>query len=156
MPDAVTNGLGARSRGLGLRGISLFGPMSWAGGHLGRQLQAGVSRSNSEGNPAPPSLKLAKAGFWRFRWAVKSGTRTVTVYVKQAANTTPYPSLTVRANTDIGVNSDASGTSPGGAGWVTLGPVAITPTATGAVWVELWNNLALDNSPAFFDHIVVT
>jgi hypothetical protein len=39
---------------------------------------------------------------------------------------------------------------------VTIGPASFTATSGGVVWVELWNNLSVDQSPALFDHIVTT
>jgi hypothetical protein len=93
---------------------------------------------------------------WRFRWAVKSGTRSLGINVKQAANLAPYPSVIIRANPAIGVAADVTGTSPGGTGWVNVGPVVVTPSSTGVLWVELWNNCTrLFNTPAYFDHLTL-
>jgi hypothetical protein len=94
-------------------------------------------KSTSDGDPAQPSLEMTVAGKFRFRWRVASGTRTISVKVKNPTGLSPYPILRVKANPDIGVNSDVTGTAIGGTGWQTIGPVTITPSADGAVWVEL-------------------
>ena len=154
-------------RCIGLQGINLGGGPSWDGeSSFGRVLQVGAQESLSVGYLAAPSLQLNQPGFWRFRWTVASGARTVTVFVMQAANIAPYPSLTVKANSSIGVNSDVSATSPGGTGWVQIGPVTVSPTSEGVLWVQLWNNLNLPNiigapnatigSPCYFGQITVT
>lgn len=102
--------------------------------------QALGGKDTVEGDPAQPSLRLS-AGYWAFRWTVLTGTRTISVKVKQPANLSPRPTLVVKANPEIGVNADATGTAAAGTGWVTIGPVTITPTSDGAVWVELHNNI---------------
>jgi len=149
-----------------LLSISLGGPTSYDGvSSGGRHMQAGVTQSTTQGNPSPPSLQLSQPGFWRFRWTVQSGTRTLSIMVMQSANTSPYPSLTVKANSAIGVNSDVTGTSPGGTSWVKIGPVTVSPTSEGVLWVELHNNLNLFTftvpgqtvgSPCYFGQIIAT
>jgi hypothetical protein len=140
-----------------IKGISLGMADSWRnGGSYARTLSYGVGKSTVQGDPATPSLQVDFNGFWSFRWVVASGTRTITVRVKQATNQTPYPSVIVKANAAIGVNSDATGTSAGGAGWVTIGPVTVTPTSAGVLMVELWNNSTHSKDPCYFDHIVTT
>ena len=113
-------------------------------------------KDTSEGDPAQPSLRLDAKGMWRFRWAVASGSRSVSINVKQAVNGSPRPTLVVKANPSIGVNSDVTGTAGSGTGWVTIGPVSITPSSDGAVWVELHNNYDSQvlQTPCFWDHIV--
>jgi hypothetical protein len=73
--------------------------------------------------------------------------------------------MVIRANAAIGVNVDVVGTSPGGAGWVTIGPITVIPSSDGVLTVELRNNLQTLNpartglapwSPCYFDHIVLT
>jgi hypothetical protein len=104
-------------------------------------MQLGVIQNTVDGYPSAPSIQLTIHGFWRFRWTVTPGARTISVQVKQAANSTPYPTIIVRKNASIGISADVTGTSPGGTGWVTIGPVTVTPSSEGVVWVELWNNL---------------
>jgi len=113
-------------------------------------------RDNVEGNPAQPSLKMERLGKFRFRWIVTSGARTISVNVKQAINLTPRPTLVVKANSSIGVNSDVTGTAGSGTGWVTIGPVAINPSSSGAVWVELRANYDGQTCPSYWDNVVVT
>lgn len=147
-----------------------FGPMSLLSLSLGgyntstgdgrglpRQLAIGISRSDTEGYPTPPSLCLSRPGMWRFRWAVIAGGRSITVKVKQAVNAAPYPTMVIKANAACGVLSDVVGTSPGGAGWVSIGPIVATATVDGVLWVEFWNNYNRTSfAPAYFDQIIVT
>jgi len=140
-------------------GISLGGYATRTGDgrSIPKQMTIGLSRSDVEGYPTPPSLCLALPGMWRFRWAVIPGGRSITVKVKQAVNAVPYPTMVIKANAACGVLTDVVGTSPGGAGWVSIGPIVATATVNGALWVELWNNYTLaGNAPAYFDQILVT
>jgi len=95
---------------------------------------------------------------WRFRWRVRTGARSIQVNVKQAVNISPRPSLIVKANPGIGINADVTGTAASNTGWVVIGPVNITPSSDGAVWVELWNNYDAQvyQAPCYFDHIFAT
>lgn len=136
---------------LNLDGLS----SNYSDGNFGRHMQVGVIEELVDGSPGPPCLKLAIPGFWRFRWAVASGSHTIQCDVKQVINASPRPTLVVIKNTDIGINADVIVTAGSSTGWITLGPATITPNATGAVWVELHNNYAsLSNTPCYFDHIV--
>ena len=112
----------------------------------------------TDGFPTPPSLRLDSLGKWRFRWGFSAGTRTISVSVKQVVNQSPRPSMIIKNNPSIGVASDVVTVAPSGAGWVTIGPTTITPTVTGAVWVELWNNLdsQFAATPCFWDNINTT
>lgn len=103
-------------------------------------------------------LRMDAKGMWRFRWVVASGNRTIEISVKQPVNLTPYPTLTVKANPDIGVNSDVTETSPGGAGYVTIGPASISPSSAGAVWVELKANYdgQYGTSPCYWKDVTTT
>lgn len=114
-------------------------------------------KDTTEGN-AQPSLRLDAKGVWRFRWNVASGTRTVQVDCKQALNLSPYPSLVVKANPSIGVNSDETGTAAAGSGWKTIGPVTINPSSAGSVWVELRANYdgQYGTAPCYFDNVSTT
>ena len=137
-----------------LKGIML-GPGDMSGNSpFGRGLAVGVVRSDSEGNPSTPSLAVPPGGFWRFKWGVLAGSQTISVDVKQASNTSPYPTVVVKANPAIGVSIDHTGTSTGGTGWVTIGPVTVSATSPGVLWVELHNNsTAYPAELAYFDNI---
>lgn len=155
-PTAAHEAVGL-PRCIGLKGISVLGGTSWDGiSSIGRHLQVGASESLSQGYISPPSLQLSAPGFWRFRWTVTAGTHTVSAYVMQPANLAPFPTLTVQANPAIGVNSDVTVTAPGGGGWVLMGPASITASLEGVLWVLLWNNLCVANSPAYYGQISVT
>lgn len=117
---------------------------------------AGLSKETTEGSPSQPSLKLNRHGMFRFRWTVNAGSRGISVSVKQAANVSPRPTLVVRANPEIGVNSDVTETAGSGTGWVTIGPASISPSSRGAVWVELHNNYDSQGGACYFDNIVAT
>lgn len=141
-----------------LQGISFGGPTSQAGeGTFGRNLQFGATQSLAEGSPysQTPSLQLNQPGFWRFRWSVGVGLRSVYVNAKQA-NSTQRPTITIKANSAVGLNSDVTVAAESGSDWVTIGPATFTATAAGMVWVELRNNCQTTNCPAWFDHIVTT
>lgn len=156
-PFTALRGKGGVGMAGAAKGIALGGSLGWstAGMTFGRVMQVGAIRDDTEGNPGTPSLKLTYPGFWRFRWVVRAGSRSIQVNVKQADNRSPYPSLIVKANSDVGVSSDLTTTSTGGAGWVVVGPLTFTATATGLLWVELWNNTTYEPAPCFFDHIVI-
>lgn len=140
-----------------LQGICLGCPSSIHGDDsFGRHLQVGVVKNTTDGSPAQPSLQLSIPGFWRFKWVVKAGARTITINTKQAANLTPYPSMIVRASPGV-LATDQTASSAGGTGWTTIGPISFTALADGVVWVELWNNCVQKyDTPALFDHVVVT
>lgn len=140
------------------KAINVGGLVCINGCSAGIPLVYGVTRSMVEGNPATPSIALNYASMWRFKWSVVSGTRTISVRCKQAANLNPRPSITVEANPSIGILNDVTGSAGPSTDWVDIGPVTITPTSTGAVFVKLYNNLNATSShiPTYFDHIVVT
>lgn len=137
--------------GAGLTGVkqialSLVRPMVFAAG-----------RNDSEGNPASPCLAMPYPGVFRFRWAVRAGTRSISVSVKQSLNASPRPSITVKASPGIGIASDVSASAASGTGWVTAGPAVVTPTSDGVVYVELANNTTGENDHScYFDHITTT
>jgi len=139
------------------RGIALGGPTSIYGdGTMGRHLQIGVTKNTNQGSPDAPSLELKYPGMWRFRWVVKPGSRSVSIKCKQVENLSPRPSMIVKANVNVGITTDLTSSAPSGTDWVTIGPITLTSTGTGVVWVELYNNIITQNSSVYFDHIVVT
>lgn len=143
-----------------LRGISLGGPTCVdCDGTFGRHLTPGVTQSMSDGNPSAPCLKLEFPSFWRFRWVVKAGSRTVSVNAKQTGTiltSSLRPTVVVKANPNIGLNADISGSAVASQGWVTIGPVSFIATTSGVTWVELHNNNTNEgDTPTYFDHIVV-
>lgn len=105
-----------------------------------------------QGNPTQPALELTTQGYWRFRWSVLSGYRYITIDVKQEENQAPRPTLVVKANPSIGVLDDVVEEAPSGTGWVTIGPAVITPSDSGAVWVELYANYDAP-SVSYWDNI---
>lgn len=169
---AATVSLGVRSASLGpysadvrglrgiavagaAKGIEISGAGTWrTGGGYSRSMQIGAIRNNVEGNPSSPCLELTSNGFWSFRWVVPAGTREIWIDTKQASNNTARPSMIVKANAAIGVAADVTGTAAAGTGWVTIGPVTITPSSPGVIYVEFWNNTIHTDDPAYFDHIV--
>lgn len=118
----------------------------------------GMGYEGAEGNPAIPSLKMSVGGRYRFRWKVNAGIRTIRVNVKQATNQNPRPMLTVFANKDIGVMEDFSLFAPEGADWVIIGPLGVSPTSNGVLWVELRADYRGDlfGAPCYWDHLVTT
>lgn len=142
-----------------LKGMALGSPVNQDGhgSTFGRSITNGIVENTVDGNPATPCLQVTYPGFWRFRWTVTPGVRTISVLAKQIANVSPFPSLILKANSAIGVPSDVQSFASGGTGWSTIGPITITATGTGVFYVELWNNCkAKAGSPALFDHLVFT
>lgn len=140
-----------------LKGVYLGGVTSVIGNSPGgSHLRTGVSKNTTDGHPNPPCLSLDTPTMWRFRWVVKTGTRSIYVSANQnSTGSLNRPSLIVRSNPSIGLNNDISGSAPDGVGWTTIGPVTFSATGTDVVWVELWNNnYAFINTPALFDHII--
>ena len=165
-PAVVFGAVRSSSGSLGFGGGSIgamqglvFGGMTTilGDGTFGRHVQIGVLRNNTEGSPAQPSLELNIPGMWRFRWGVTPGVRTIQINVKQAINTSPRPTMTVKANAAIGVATDQVATAASASGWIVLGPISITVSAAGPLWVELRNNYYGNfATPCYFDHIVAT
>lgn len=95
-----------------------------------------------EGTPSPPSLCLEARGVLKvFAWALTSGSHQISIQVKQAANLSPRPSLRILASPDIGVNADVTDSAPAGTGWVTIGPLSVSPSSDGVLWVQVENNV---------------
>lgn len=120
---------------------------------LGANMVLG-GKDTTEGSPAQPSLRMDAPGAIQFRVAVNSGARTVSVSVKQAANASPRPTMTVKASTGV-LAAATTSTAGAGTGWVTLS-CSFTALANGALWVELRNNLQRENSPCYWDHLQVS
>jgi len=174
--STITSSLSVRDRGIGeqkvvgyYQGIAFESPTNLDGaGSFGRHMQIGVSKEITDGTPTAPSLKLDLPGsFWRFRWVVKTGNRSLTIAAKQNSTGSLYrPSVIIKKNTTIGLNTDISAVAPDGAGWVTIGPLSFTAIAQDVVWVEMHNNNQawqmrtndgyLNPAPAFFDHIIAS
>lgn len=134
---------------------------------FGTHMHVGVGKSITEGSPTSPCLELDYPGMWRFKWVILGATKTISVLAKQNSTGSAYrPSMVVVANPNIGVLYNLSASAADGAGWITIGPISVTPAGTGSVWVELHNNNVVYPSinvvggdalrPAFFDHIITT
>ena len=115
-----------------------------------------ASMSDTEGTPLPPSINIPVKGMFRFRWSLKAGNRYISVSAKQPKNGTPRPTMVIKANPDIGVLNDVSGSAISGTGWVVIGPIYISPILDGVIWVELHNNYEGINEPCYFDNIITT
>ena len=159
---------GAKSSVVGwLKKIHLGGMTGPHDSVHGSPLLAGVSRYNLDGSPAAPCLLMRQPGYWRFRWGVEAGNRTISIRVKQVANVEPFPSLVLKANPAVGIDADIVEVSDGGAGWVTI-TSSFLCIAAGVIWVELRNNCTSIYSPAnanltgnpaepaFWDHLVTS
>jgi len=153
MANLGTIGCGFRSKGKpdqgprwGLRSV-VCGDRSYVVG----------GKDTSVGN-SQPSLRMDSRGVFRFRWVVQSGTRTISVDVKQAVNLSPRPTLVILKNPDVGLSSDTTGTAGSSTGFTTIGPVTITPSSSGAVWVELRANYdgMFGCAPCYWDNLTVT
>lgn len=98
----------------------------------------GAARDDSVGASAAPSLRMTRYGVYRCLWSIAPGSRRVSVKVRQTLPDTPRPRLVVKATPEVGLAADLTADAPAGTDWVTIGPLAFTATAIGAVWVELW------------------
>ncbi len=105
-----------------------------------------------EGSPSPPSLRMDALGKWTFRWLVQAEANSISALVKQA-DVTPRPSMVVKANPLIGVPLDLVAVAPAGSGWVTIGPITVTPSVKGGLRVELRNNYdcQFGQTPCYFE-----
>jgi len=141
-----------------VRGINTGGLLCINGCSAGIPLMYGVTQSMVEGNPSTPSIAFNNAGMWRFKWSVAAGARTISIRCKQVSNQSPRPSMVIEANPSIGVPLDIETVAGSSIGWIDIGPVAITPTVAGCIFVKIKNNAsdARVNMPAYFDHITVT
>lgn len=141
-------------------GINLGGPTSNVGddSYGVRNLQYGIRKSLTEGSPNSPCLELTQPTMWRFKWVVKPGQRMISIRTKQTkyVSATQRPSITVKANTNVGLVADLVAYAPSGTDWVIIGPIIFTATGTDALTVEVRNNLEMTNESAFFDHIIAT
>ena len=140
-----------------LQGIAFSGVPTTidGGGSFGRHMQTGVVKNTVEGNPTTPCLELSWPGFWRFRWIIKPGTRTLYVNVKQPTTLAAVitPTVVVKSNPSIGLLYDLSGSAVNVQTWATIG-LSFSASAEGMVWVELHNNNVCEyNTPCYFDHI---
>ncbi len=121
------------------------------------KLGFGTFEDLSDGDPASPSMGMWFPTQFSFRWVVNPGTHTIQVNVKQDINISPRPSMIVKANSSIGVNSDVSASAPSNTGWCVIGPITVTATAQGILIVELASNItAIDADPCLWGQIVVT
>jgi hypothetical protein len=140
-----------------VQGVSIGGPTSIKGDdNYVRSLQFGVTKSIDEGSPNSPSLQLTQVGMWKFRWVVKPGQRRISIRVKQIRSFTGMrPTMTIKANANVGLTSDNVVVAPDGLDWVVM-EFVFTATGTDVVFVELRNNLYIEGYPTYFDHIIVT
>jgi hypothetical protein len=98
-------------------------------------------------------MNLPVRGTLRSRCKVQSGDRSISIDVKQPANLSPRPSLVVCKNADLGLTQDVTAVAASGTGWVTI-VGEFTPSADGAVWFELRNNLD-GHRPCYWDNLTL-
>lgn len=156
MPDAIWDRLATACQLSAIQGFHLGGMTGPSGASDGTLYQFGIAINNTEGLPAPPSLLLPQLGYWRFRWVLHTSINTIQVDVKQAANVAVRPSMTVKANPACGVNADSSSSAASDAGWVTIGPLTVSPSGVGAVFVEFHNNVVTQYADCFWKNLVIT
>ena len=119
----------------------------------------GMERDDTQGSPNSPCIRLDyPVSMFRFRWVVKPGQRRVSVRVKQQIHNFPsqLPTMIIKSNSNVGVPTDIITTAPSTNDWTLIGPVVLTITGTDVLFVEIWNNLLLSNTPLFIDRIVAT
>lgn len=151
------SGLSIDATAIGARGICIGGGVSsWEGTNTTeRHYQIGAGYEGTEGSLSTPCLRLNYNGFWRWRWLVGAGSRSVTVYFKQVSNVAIRPSIILKANSAIGLAADVESFAASDIDW-TPATASFTSTGIGMVWVELHNNsLGHPPDPCFFDRISV-
>jgi hypothetical protein len=140
---------------IGALGIDMGGNSSWEGTNTSeRHFQIGAYRSNTQGTPLAPCLALDFWGFWRFRWAVGPGNRSLTAFAKQVSNVANRPSIVLKANPDVGLVADVTAVMGSSTDWIAA-TAAFVATGTGMVWVELHNNCLGIPDTCFFDRVSV-
>lgn len=112
-------------------------------------------REAIEGSPTP-CLRVDKSVVYKVYWPVVSGARTLSIDVKQAINVSPRPRVTIKANLDIGVAADVTGSAGSSAVFTTIGPLSVTPSSSGVLEVWLENLYDGGDYPAYWDNLVVT
>jgi hypothetical protein len=128
-------------------GMNLGGPIMYG---------LGISEAVSIGNPAP-SMLMQYPAIIRFRWVVLAGSRSAQVDVMQASNVSPRPKLTVKANADIGVGADVTGSASSSTGWVTIGPLSVTPSSRGVLIIELECPTRLEgDNGCYWDNLITS
>lgn len=123
---------------------------------LGPNYQCRGGRSDLQGNPTAPSLRIQSRGKWRFRWNLSEGTHEISVKVKQDVNLDPRPTLTVKANPEIGLMSDVVGVAEASFGWITIGPLSVTVSTKGATWVEFNTRYESQDVQSYWDYLTRT
>lgn len=135
--------------------VGQYIPQFWRGKiTIGDTVYREQAKYTDDGSPLQPSLRMTKAGMFAFRWPVSAGTRTLQVSVKNALGVTPYPTLTIKANTEIGVNTDVVGTAIAGTGWQTIGPLTVSPSADGVLLVLFESRVDRQDSDVRWDYLV--
>lgn len=126
-------------------------------GGYGRNWEMQILKETVEGNPVP-TMVFKQPAMFRFRWCVPSGTRKISVQVKQVVNTAPFPTMKVKASSDIGLVADASAVAGAGIGWKTIGPIEVVIASAGATWVELesFNNIGGVIGYCYWDNLIST
>jgi hypothetical protein len=104
----------------------------------GRQVMPFGRKCLTDGSPLTPCLEFDYGGFFRFRWPMGAGLHELSMDVRNLSGLLPYPVITLRANPAIGINADVVGSAVAGTGWQTIGPLSVTATGNGAIWVELF------------------
>lgn len=117
-----------------------------------------LRRNNVEGDPSSPSMEFFGPMRKSFLWAVDAGSRTFSIKVKYTPDIAlQRPYVIIKSNTDIGVASDVVEMAASGSGWVTIGPMAITPTFNGVVEVVLcFDIITMYKQICYWDSIEVT
>lgn len=123
-----------------LRGMNFGTSQGPSGSSFGPVMVYGFARDNAVGRTSPPSGFMPYVGYIFFEWSVNPGANTLTVSVLQPQNSAPFPTMVAKANSDIGLLADVTGTSPGSTDWSDIS-ITIVAVSAGAVDVELHNNL---------------
>lgn len=120
-------------------------------------LYIGVTRNTVEGSPDAPALSMDRANIFPVRWPVlASVANTFSIKVKQPVAGTLRPRIYARADASLGVAADVEAVAAAGTGWLTIGPISVTPSASGVLQVILENRTDAIPATCYWDGIATT
>lgn len=148
----MKSGIGIAQTPAAMNAINCTGGIARSGALL--QLSG---RDDADGHPLPPSLKMVRAGAYKFKWPVAAGARTISIDIKCTVNVAGFrPYMVLKANPGIGVNEDIRATAASGSGWNTIGPLTVTPNLAGVLEVEIWAPFLGQPFQVNWDNVQVT
>ena len=126
------------------------------GGSCESNLLVGISRLDTDGNPAAPCLYFDRQQQFPVCWPVVAGvTNSFSVRVKQPIAGTLRPRIFVKANPAIGINSEVEAVAPAGSGWNTV-TLSVIPSSAGVLYLRLDNRSDALDQRCYWDDLSVS